>query len=348
MKVLITLFLSLFLSTMMSTSVIALEYPPKHLPERMTQPESAVWNTFKLRPDLTIRYVSIKPEMPKRGTIVMVHGIMESPEFNYELFRDMLSLGLEVWALDLPGHGKSTRWLENSHKVFIDDFATYTEALHHLRTKVMPPDIESPVYLMGTSLGGHIATRYVGEYPGFFDALIAQVPMYGIKTGSKPEWLVRTLAYLADSFGFSDSYVLGHGDWKLWDDYQLEKSCCTTDPERDLATVYWRIYEPELTIGGTTYRWLNKAYDSMDMVNEESFLQKIEIPVLILSAGNDRLVTKEAHDRSCSLMNQCEQVFFPKSKHVPTMERDEIRDRALSVIDQFISDNGLLQEAPVN
>lgn len=344
MKIVVTLLLSIFIST----SVTALEYPPKHLPDRMTQPESAVWDSFQLRPDLTIRYVSMKPEVPKRGTLVMIHGIMESPEFNYELFRHLLSLGLEVWALDLPGHGKSTRWLENSHKVFIDDFATYTEAVHYLRTRVMPPVANEPIYLMGTSLGGHIATRYMGEYPGFFDALIAQVPMYDIKTGSKPEWVVRTLAYLADSLGFSDSYVLGHDDWTLWDEYQLEKSCCTSDPERDLATVYWRINEPELTMGGATYRWLNKAYDSMDMVNEESFLEKIDVPVLILSAGKDRLVSKEAHTKSCSLIKECEQVFFPKSKHVPTMERDEIRDRALDTIDQFIRDNGRLREISVN
>ncbi|MDG3085736.1 alpha/beta hydrolase [Vibrio hannami] len=335
MKIVATLFLSLVLST----SVAALEYPPTQLPERMKQPETATWGSFQLRPDLTIRYVSIKPELPKRGTLVMIHGIMESPEFNYELFRHLLSLGLEVWALDLPGHGKSTRWLENSHKVYIDDFSTYTEAVHYLRTRIMHPTENTPILLMGTSLGGHIATRYVGEYPGYFDALIAQVPMYDIKTGAKPEWAVRTLAYLADSFGFSDSYVLGHGDWVLWDDYKLEKSCCTTDPERDLATVYWRIHEPELTMGGATYRWLNKAYDSMDMVNEASFLNKIKVPVLILSAGNDRLVSKEAHTNSCSLIEECEQVLFPKSKHVPTMERDEIRNRALNTIDQFIRDN---------
>lgn len=315
------------------------EWPPASLPDRMMQPESAQWGQFDLRPGLSVRYVSMQPTGTARGTIVVVPGVTSSPELEFELHRHFLDQGLAVWGIEMPGHGKSGRWLPNSHKVYIDDFATYTAAIRHLRSKVMQSDPNQPVLLMGTSMGGHIVMRYAGEYQGDFDGVIAQVPMLDVVTGDLPRWLVRSLAWAGDNLGFSESYIPGHGDWNLVPeaDYDLDKSCCTSDPERDGIGTFWRMQEPALQMSGMTYGWFNKAYQSMAMVNEPEFLESIKVPLLMMSAGQDTLVVSDAHPPACALLPDCQLTVYPASRHVPTIERDDIRDKAMGDIDAFLA-----------
>lgn len=321
---------------MNSISQPTASFPPKSLPSRMMPPEGLTWAEFEFRENFNVRYCSIKTQHPKRGTLVFVHGLTASPEFSFEFFRHFLKQGFDIWAICLPGQSWSSRWLKNHHKVYVDNFATYTEALHRL-CQIIPQDDNLPMILKGSSLGGHIVTRYAGEYPRLFDAVIAEVPMYGILTGQFPRIAVRLLAWCADHFGYSKDYIFNDSDWQLDDNYHLSNSTCSSDAQRDLGEHYWRIQHPELRMGGLTYHWLNQAFESIRFISRRQFLQKITAPFLIISAGIEDSVDSTTHPKFQQKISNCELAYFENSKHSPSNERDEIRDQVIATIDDFIA-----------
>lgn len=313
-------------------------FPPRSLPEQMLPLEGIEWAQFELRAHFNVRYCSVKTTQIKRGTLVLVHGVTASPEFSFELFRYFLKQGFDIWAICLPGQSWSSRWLNNPHKVYVDDFATYVEALHRL-SDIIPQDDGLPLILKGSSLGGHIVTRFAGEHPDVFDMVIAEVPMYGILTGKFPRLFVRLLATFAERFGYGEHYIFNDGDWSLNDHYQLSNSVCSSDPQRDLIEHYWRIQHPELRMGGMTYHWLHKAFESMRYIKRAKFLANIKAPFLIISAGIEDSVDSTTHPYFQRKIPNCELVYFANSKHSPSNERDEIRDQVIARIDDFIARN---------
>ena len=105
----------------------------------------------------TLRYA-------KRGegdeTVVLIHGF--GGDLDGWLFNiDALGEAATVYALDLPGHGQSTKKLDNP------SLETMTSALSEFMAKV---GIDS-AHLVGHSMGGAIAMHMAADDPGKVDSL---------------------------------------------------------------------------------------------------------------------------------------------------------------------------------
>lgn len=110
----------------------------------------------------TLRYA-------KRGsgddTVVLIHGF--GGDLDGWLFNiDALGEAATVYALDLPGHGQSTKKLDNP------SLATMTAALSEFMQKV---GIDS-AHLVGHSMGGAIAMHMASDDPGKVDSLTLICP----------------------------------------------------------------------------------------------------------------------------------------------------------------------------
>ena len=57
---------------------------------------------------------------------------------------------------------------------------------------------------------------------------------------------------------------------------------------------------PELALGGVTYGWLAATFKSIDILSGTEYAGKIKTPVLIISAGKDRIVSEAAQRAICS------------------------------------------------
>jgi lysophospholipase len=187
-------------------------------------------------------------------------------------------------------------------------------------------------------MGGHIALRYLHDFPATFDAAAMSAPMIAIKgRGGIPVWAGRALAMIARNFGFAEAYVPGGGDWTYKPNYRVEDSNVSQDPRRFRVAQDYQALKPELQLGSATFGWLNNAFRSITLINDESYLKAIRIPLLIGTPQFEQVVEPAAQDRACGLIPRCEQVRFDGAKHEIWMEKDEFRQQWLAAIDRFLA-----------
>ncbi|UOE44901.1 alpha/beta fold hydrolase [Agromyces larvae] len=113
-------------------------------------------------------------ERMPRARVVLVHGIRTSATMWRNQLAPLRAHGIEVDAIDLPGHG--TR-LDESFSLdaayaAIDAALAGTQAQRETDATDRP-DAAVPRLLVGLSLGAYLAIGYAAEHPGRIDGLVA-------------------------------------------------------------------------------------------------------------------------------------------------------------------------------
>ncbi|NJM56603.1 MAG: alpha/beta hydrolase [Synechococcales cyanobacterium RU_4_20] len=100
-------------------------------------------------------------QMPEaKGWVILVHGITEYSDRHRPTIQVLLQQNFAVQTFDLRGHGKS-----EGDRVYINHFAEYLSDLDLVVRRALAQTGGRPLFLLGHSLGGAIATRYVIEFP---------------------------------------------------------------------------------------------------------------------------------------------------------------------------------------
>lgn len=302
------------------------------LPDKFTEPTGFQWGTFTNAAGGKIRYGSIQPEGTPKGTLVIAPGFREPIEKYFETIRDMTARGFAVWILDWHGQAGSDRLLKNAPmKMHSIGYDNHIETLNHFATKVVT-NSNGPLMVMGHSMGGHIALRYLKEHPGVFDSAILTAPMVDVVT---PVWkfLARKLVQFAKLGGNLEKYSPGSGDWKP---EPFEGNRKSSDPVRFNVLNEILSTKPSLQMGDETYGWVYHTFQSIDVLKNEAYLRDIKTPVLMEISGNDGIVDVSGEQRAASLLPNCTKVDLPSAKHEIWMERDELRNQWLKSLDTFL------------
>lgn len=83
-----------------------------------------------------LRYKHYKVEFSHRS-ILVIHGFSEFLEKYDEISYSFMKAGMDVYLLELRGHGYSTREVSDKSLVHIDSFSTYINDIHNFVQKVM-------------------------------------------------------------------------------------------------------------------------------------------------------------------------------------------------------------------
>ena len=132
--------------------------PGAHHPaNRVTEPTSTI-RVPANGLELHVNVWEAAPSAEPRGVAVLLHGFQDVG-VSFDLVAPALAgVGLRVYAPDLRGFGRSGRITGGAYYHFPDyvfDVADLIDALS--------PD--APVFLVGHSMGGTIASMYAGTYP---------------------------------------------------------------------------------------------------------------------------------------------------------------------------------------
>lgn len=209
---------------------------------------------------------------------------------------------MDVWVIDTRGHGGSTGRLgPNDQRDHIDDFETYLRDFQTIINSKIRPHYSSQApefYLMGISMGGHLAIRYYQEFEHPFKKVLLVVPMVEFKTGTIPHWFAKPFAYLMSTIGFSQSYVFGKGDIDP-DTLTLENEKSHHNREEFNKVIELLKKKPGYVVGGPTYGWLNAAYQSIDQSLAPRQIENLntKAPFVFFLAGDDHIVNTEASQR---------------------------------------------------
>ncbi len=215
-------------------------------------------------PGQDLYYQRWRPDQDAKAVVAIVHGFGEHCGRYPNVVDTLVPAGYAVYSFDNRGHGKS--FGKRGH---IDEWEDYRTDVFAFLEQVRENEPDTPLYLMGHSLGGLIALDFILRLPDGVEGVVISGP--ALTQGAvNPLLLIasRIISVIAPSFGL---------------DTQLE----STDISRDPQVVMTYQKDPLVhsmasarlgTEMGSAIKWVRKhAAD-------------LKVPILLIHGGEDKLV----------------------------------------------------------
>ncbi|MGG1659300.1 lysophospholipase [Brevibacillus sp. NRS-1366] len=230
----------------------------------------------------------------QKGAVVLVHGTGEHYG-RYEHVATFLNQhGWAVYAGDLPGWGRSS-----GPRGHIDSFAQYVETVRGWAEEALAEAKENqPVFVMGHSLGGLVATRFVQNYERRQElaGLILTSPCVQLKL-AVPAWKAQLAQWLD----------------RVWPTLAIPNGITADMVSRDKAVQAAYQSDP-LNYPKVSVRWFHELHRAMGQAWEER--EYLSIPLLVLQAGDDSIIDADAVERfATEICTDTEFQLFPGLRH---------------------------------
>ena len=302
---------------------------------------------LRARDGVQLRAAWWRPEGVPRGTVALFQGRAEFIEKYYEVIGELLERGFVVAAFDWRGQGLSQRLLGDRAKGHVRRSTDYRLDVDALLRQLLAPDCPQPWFALAHSMGAaalldHSASN-VGVSP--FSRVVGTAPMLGL-FGLPDSSAARRTAGFLHALGLSRLYVPGGGPGTIMEK-PFADNILTADRRRYERAAHVLASAPQLGIGDPTIGWLNSAYAMMDRLSSDGFAERIKVPVLLLAAGHERLVSTLAIERFGARLKNAATVVASESEHEILMERGEIRAKFWAAFDAFIPGEPFLHKAKV-
>ncbi|KPQ02963.1 alpha/beta fold hydrolase [Marinobacter sp. HL-58] len=248
--------------------------------------------------DMTIAYLS--NETPVDGeTIVLIHGFGANKDNWTRLARE-LSDEFNIYAIDLPGHGDSSKSLDLGYR--------FEDQVRHLSRILDNLDIDE-AHMMGNSMGGAITALYAATHPEQIRSAVLFDPAGIFEYDSELVDLVME--------GDNPLIPSKEGDFKRLIDFALEKK----------PFVPWPIYDvmEEKAIAN---REVNEVIFAAirDTGYEPDFrdaITRIRAPVLVVWGKEDRVINYRNADIFVDRIPDARMVLLDDVGHAPMVEVPE-------------------------
>ena len=268
-----------------------------------------------------------------RGAVVIAHGLSEFTGKYHEFAWYLLNQGYDVFLYDQRCHGRSCRLTDRQDMIHTDHFTDYYKDLHCFVENVVRRATDLPLYLYAHSMGGAVAIQYMARYPEIFTKAVLSAPMIQPLTGNVPPVVAR--------WGLSAYLLFGNGKKKFWlaDEFDPEYPfSCSQD--RSLArfqrNMEIRLANPCYCTTPQTNRWIQQSLLLRPKLTRKSFLRKLQTPILMLCAEQDKVVCFQAQTQFAKNCPVCRQIVIPGATHSMLWGTQEvIAANVQAVLDHF-------------
>ena len=270
--------------------------------------------------------------------IVISQGRTESVLKYKEVVFDLNRQGYDIYLIDHRGQGFSDRLISDPHRGhvvhfedYVSDFDTYVSSLNlsiHYKN----------AYLLSHSMGGAICALYLEKYSSPFDASIFMSPMFSINFNIPDplaSLIINSYAKICTLLNDQPCYVLGGEDYQ---ERLFKNNHYTSSEPRFNASNNLFKDHPKAQLGSPTMHWLKESSEAMKEAIAQA--KDIKIPILVIQAGADKVVTSNGQlnfFENASLGKHKNKLLkIPDAQHEILLEQDTYRVPALSAILQFI------------
>jgi lysophospholipase len=269
------------------------------------------------------------------GVVVVLGGRAEYMEKYIETIGELNTRGFDAFSLDWRGQGLSDRMLRDRTRGYVRTFADYVADLELFLDKIVKPSTRGPLILMAHSMGGTIVLHYLREHHRAIERAVLLSPMISFRTKPLPYIIAkaycrllvrcgqaqRTIPSMRRNDSFRGAFA---GNWLTHD-----------------ATRFNRVQQllrknPQLLVAGVTYGWLAASFKAVDAFQHAGFAPGIQIPLLVVMAGKDRVVSNAATRRFVARLPDQRTICVAGAYHEILQERDEMRDQFWQAFDRFI------------
>ena len=270
-----------------------------------------------------------------QGAVVVLSGRTEFMEKYFETIGEINARGFDAFSLDWRGQGFSDRMLADPTRGYVQSFSYYVDDLALYLDKIVRPNCSGPLLVLAHSMGAHIVLHYLHKFPGGIDKAVLLSPMINIRTRPIPsriaKWYCRVQARLGNAHrnipalrrkdSFTGSFA---NNWLTHD-----------------ATRFYNVQRllrenPQLLVSGVTYGWLAASFAAIDTIRQPGFAQRITTPMLVVTAGKDRVVNNDEIRRFVDHLPAHESVRIEGAYHEILQERVALRTQFWHAFDRFV------------
>lgn len=248
------------------------------------------------------------------GVVVIVHGLAEHGGRHGETAAFLARNGWAVYAGDLRGHGRSPD-MPGAGRVHVNRFTDYFLDVAALTGLARTHHPRLPLYLLGHSMGGLITLSYVLEKPQGLAGAVISSPALGVHPDFKPPAILRLLVRVLDRLAP-----------RLRFPSDLDTEAISRDPNVVRAYI-----EDPLVSRKVSARWYAEILRAMDRAHAHA--GQLQLPVLLMQSGSDRLVDPAAPARwaEAAPAGRVERVNWEGLYHemFNEPEKSEVRGRTL-------------------
>jgi lysophospholipase len=292
-------------------------------------PEGAHAEWFEGAGGVRLRAALFPIEGPSRGSVVLNPGRTEPIEKYFEVARDLAGRGFWVLIHDWRGQGLSQRLLPDPMKGYVgslDDYlADYRALLDRFEARLPRPWIA-----LGHSMGGALALMSLARGEGRIAGAVLSTPMIRVKAGAAPLWLAKAVCRLMLLLGRRADYA--HGTYDPLAD-RFDEEVLTHDRTRYLRYKAQLNACPALALGATTWAWIAFAFEIEAALAEPGLLEPLKTPVVLVAAGQDRLVQNHAMQTVANRLPHGRYVEIASAYHEILMETDDRLDQFWAAFD---------------
>jgi acylglycerol lipase len=251
------------------------------------------------------------PDGDVHAVLLVVHGYGEHGGRYGNLVERLVPRGFAVYALDHRGHGRS-----EGPRGHVGRFAEFVADLHALRVRVEDEQRGKPLFILGHSMGGLIAVRYLLSHASGLSGAILSSPAFGIHNEPSRllDWLGRLLSRIAPRTSFQ-----GNVDPQYLSRDPTVGRAYAADPlvHRRASARFF-----------TEFKWAMR--NALDRAGE------IGLPILILQAGADQLVQVRATEAfAASVGSEAKQFhLYPEFYHELFNETE--KERVFDDLEQWL------------
>ncbi|KKB77188.1 hypothetical protein VW35_15690 [Devosia soli] len=273
---------------------------------------------------------------PHRGTVCLVQGRTEYIEKYFETVADFQARGFAVATFDWRGQGGSDRLIGHPHVGYVDRFEDYWTDLKTFHGQILLPDCPPPFYLVGHSMGGLVALDAATRDRMMFDRMFLSAPMVSLAGMEHSIGAWGAFAEALSFLGLGAMPLKRKGDSRP-DEAHFTRSPLTSDLLRYTRMVDTIRADDGLYIGSPSFRWLAAAMKAMTETNRENFASRLQIPLLVLAAARDTIVSTPALEQLGLRLRNGRHMVIAGAKHELFMETDAVRGQVLAAFDAFIT-----------
>ncbi len=273
-----------------------------------------------------------------RGRMLLLNGRGDMIEKYLEVIHHWADRGWAVTAFDWRGQGGSGRLTDDPLTGHIGDFGQWIADLDAFAAD-WRREGEGPSAMVAHSMGGHLMLRALAEGMTPPDAAVAVAPMLGVHSAPLPRWLALGIATLMCRLGFAERQAWTQ---KEASDRQrrMRQKRLTHDPARYADELWWRDQSRDIALGPPSWNWVRQALASTRALEENAALARLNVPLLILAAQHDALVSTPVIRRiAARIPHAALHVYGPEAAHEILRELDPVRLDALERIDAFLDGN---------
>lgn len=301
-------------------------------------PEGAQAGYFSTADKVTLRYATFpKTGGSPKGTICLVQGRTEYIEKYFETIGDFQQRGFSVATFDWRGQGGSERLVGNRRLGYVETFDDYWVDLKSFHGSILLPDCPPPHYLVGHSMGGLVSLYAAFRDRMMFERVFLSSPMVGLEGQPLGIGTMAAVTEILTFFGLGQLPVSRRAD-RPASQMPFAGNPVTSDPSRFTRNAEVLRARPELEVGVPTVRWVAAAARAMARAARDDFPGGIKIPVLMLAAGRDGVVSTSATEQLGLRMRTGRHMIVPAARHELFMEKDAIRAQVFAAFDAFITE----------